>query len=88
MRIGTVPIIVYVPTAGLDLSVLMVSYRYSLSSLLILYLSISLHYADMPMHYAEILKGYNNDTFLDEKNYIFLIFAQNIECGYMLKPPH
>ena len=42
------------------------------------------HYAIMPVQYAAIFKG-----FLDEKqNDIFLIFAQIIDCGYTLEPPH
>ena len=48
----------------------------------------TLHYANMPMHYAEILKDYKNDIFFYEKFEYFLIFAQNIDCGYTLEPPH
>ena len=38
-----------------------------------------LHYANMPMQYAapfNMFKGCKNDIFLDEKNDMFLIFAQ------------
>ena len=48
----------------------------------------SVHYANMPMHYAEILNGYKNDIFFNEKFEFFLIFAQNIDCGYTLEPLH
>ena len=37
----------------------------------------------MPMQYTAIFNGCKNDTF-QMKNYDnFLIFAQNINCGYM-----
>ena len=32
-------------------------------------------------------QGCENYIFNGEKNDIFLIFAQNIDCGYMLEPP-
>ena len=38
--------------------------------------------------YAVIFKGCKTDNFLDEKKDIFRIFAQNIDCGYMIEPPH
>ena len=45
-------------------------------------------YANTPMYYEEISKVVKNDIFLDEKKTdIFLIFAQNIDCGYTLEPP-
>ena len=50
-------------------------------------LSVS-HYANMPMHYAEIFIGGKNDNFLMEDVDIFLISAQNIDCGHTLEPPH
>ena len=31
--------------------------------------------------------GCKNNNFSKKKNDIFLIFAQNIDCGYMLEPP-
>ena len=50
----------------------------------------------MPMQYLiSIFHGYKNDDFqlgaiyvcsLDEKLRYFLIFAQNIDCGYTLEP--
>ena len=40
----------------------------------------------MLMQYTAILMAVER-TVLDEK-YIFLIFAQNIDCGYTLEPPH
>ena len=41
----------------------------------------------MPMQYTAILMAVER-TVLDEKYDIFLIFAQNIDCGYMPEPPH
>ena len=35
-----------------------------------------MHYANMSVQYTAIFHGY-----------IFLIFAQNIDCGYTLEPP-
>ena len=47
------------------------------------------HYENMSMQYAAISKSGKNDDFLDEKFwYFFLIFAQNIDRGYTLEPPH
>ena len=31
--------------------------------------------------------GHKNEIFSGKKNDIFLIFAQNIDCGYSLEPP-
>ena len=46
------------------------------------------HYANTPMQYTAIFHGCINDNF-QMKNYdIFLLFAQNIDCGYTLEPPH
>ena len=45
------------------------------------------HYANTPMQYTAIFHGCKNVNF-QVKNYnIFLIFAQNIDCGYTLEPP-
>ena len=41
-----------------------------------------IHYENTPMQYTEIIFVYER-----KKNDIFLIFAQNIDCGYMLEPP-
>ena len=41
----------------------------------------------MPMRYREILKVVKNENFHQKKLDIFLIFAQNIDCGYTLEPP-
>ena len=38
------------------------------------------------MQYTEIFKVVKNEYFQWKKNDIFLIFAQNIDCGYMLEP--
>ena len=45
------------------------------------------HYENMSMQYTEIFKVVKKEN-LQCKNFdIFLIFAQNIDCGYMLEPP-
>ena len=41
----------------------------------------------MPMQYTEIFKVVKNENFHKKMFAIFLIFAQNIDCGYTLKPP-
>ena len=46
------------------------------------------HCVNMPMQYAAIFKGCKNDNFKMKKEDIFLIFAQSIDCGYTLEPPH
>ena len=44
-------------------------------------------YANMPLHYASHFKGCKNDNFY-MKNEYFSYFAQNIDYGCMLEPPH
>ena len=41
----------------------------------------------MPMQYTEIFKVVKNENFQLNYFYIFLIFAQNIDCGYTLELP-
>ena len=41
----------------------------------------------MPMQYTEILKVVKNENVHPKFFDIFLIFAQNIDCGYTLEPP-
>ena len=41
----------------------------------------------MPMQYAKIFKLVKMKIF-SRNCLIFSIFAQNIDCGYMLEPPH
>ena len=41
----------------------------------------------MPMQYTEIFKYVKNENFQWKKFDNFLIFAQNIDCEYMLEPP-
>ena len=47
------------------------------------------HYANMPMQHTVNFNGCKNDNlqlkFLD---FFLLIFAQNIDYGYTLEPPH
>ena len=45
------------------------------------------HYAYMPMLYTAIFHGCKNSIFSMKKCYIFLMFAQNIDCGYTLETP-
>ena len=40
------------------------------------------------MQYTAIFHGCKNVNFQMKKYNVFLIFAQNIDCGYMLEPPH
>ena len=42
----------------------------------------SIHYANAPMQYTAIFHGCKNDKFHMKNCDIFLIFAQNIDCGY------
>ena len=48
---------------------------------------LSLHYANMSVQYTAIFHGCKNDNFQMKIFDIFLIFAQNIDCGYTLEPP-
>ena len=41
----------------------------------------------MSVQYTAIFHGCKNVNFQMKKCYIFLIFAQNIDCGYTLEPP-
>ena len=45
------------------------------------------HYENMSVQYAAISKRGKNDIFYMKIFDIFLIFAQNIDCGYTLEPP-
>ena len=45
------------------------------------------HYANMSVQYTAIFHGCKNDNFQMKILDIFLIFAQNIDCGYTLEPP-
>ena len=45
------------------------------------------HYENRPMQYTEIFKVVKNENFHWKNFDIFLIFAQNIDCGYTLEPP-
>ena len=46
------------------------------------------HNANTPMQNTAIFHGCKNVNFQMKKYNIFLIFAQNIDCGYTLEPPH
>ena len=46
-----------------------------------------MHYENTPMQYTVIFKVVKNKNFKWKILDIFLIFAQNIDCGYMLEPP-
>ena len=45
------------------------------------------HYENLPMQYIEIFFSHKNWKFQQTIFDIFLIFAQNIYCGYTLEPP-
>ena len=45
------------------------------------------HYKNMPMQYTEIFLALKIENFQLKNVEIFLIFAQNIDCGYTLEPP-
>ena len=42
----------------------------------------------MPMQYMALIPGCKNVHFQMKIFNIFLIFAQNIDCGYKLEPPN
>ena len=46
-----------------------------------------LHYTNMSVQYTAIFHGFKNDNFQMKIFDIFLIFAQNIDCGYTSEPP-
>ena len=41
----------------------------------------------MPMLYTEFFLVFKMKTFTGKKWIYFLIFSQNIDCGYTLEPP-
>ena len=41
----------------------------------------------MPIQYTKIFYVVKNENFQWKSSDIFLIFAQNIDCGYTLEPP-
>ena len=45
------------------------------------------HYPNMSVQYTAIFHGYKNDYFQMKVFIFFLIFAQNIDCGYTLESP-
>ena len=42
---------------------------------------------NLPMQYIGIFYGIKKDIFLMKNQDIFLIFAQNTDCGNLLEPP-
>ena len=48
---------------------------------------VDMHYENMSMQYTEIFKVVKNEKNQQKFFDIFLIFAQNIDCGYTLEPP-
>ena len=47
-----------------------------------------IHYENTPMQYTAIFDGCKNHNFQIKNCDNFLIFAQNIDCGYTLELPH
>ena len=45
------------------------------------------HYENTPMQYTAIFHSCKNDNFQMKNSDNFIIFAQNIDCGYTLEPP-
>ena len=45
------------------------------------------HYANMSVQYTAIFHCCKNDNFQMKIFDVFLIFTQNIDCGYTLEPP-
>ena len=45
------------------------------------------HYDNSPMQYTADFYGCRNDNFQMKNCYIFLNFAQNIDCWHTLEPP-
>ena len=45
------------------------------------------HYENLPMQYTETFSAAKVENFHQEYCDIFLIFAQNRDCGYTLEPP-
>ena len=45
-----------------------------------------LHYENSPMQYTETFLAWKIENFQLKNFDIFLIFAQNIDCGYILEP--
>ena len=48
---------------------------------------LSIHYANVSVRYTAIFHGCKNDNFQMKIFEFFLIFAQNIDCGYTLEQP-
>ena len=48
---------------------------------------LAIHYENLPMQYTEIFLALKIENFRLKTFDIFLIFAQNIDCGYTLEPP-
>ena len=46
------------------------------------------YYENTPMQYTAIFHGRKNYDIQMKNGDIFLIFAQNMDCGYTLEPPH
>ena len=46
------------------------------------------HYENIPMQYTAIFHSCKNDNFRLKYFDYFHFFAQNIDCGYTLEPPH
>ena len=49
--------------------------------------TIALYYENLSMQYTEIFSVVKIEKSQKKTFAIFLIFAQNIDCGYMLEPP-
>ena len=50
--------------------------------------TVTKHYENTPVQYSALFHSRKNDNFQMKNCDIFLSFAQNIDCGYTLEPPH
>ena len=46
-----------------------------------------LHYENLPMQHTENFRDVQIENVHSKNSEIFNVFAQNIDCGYMLEPP-
>ena len=47
-----------------------------------------MRYENTPIQYNGTFYGFENKNFQMKKCDIFVIFARNRDCGYLLEPPH
>ena len=80
-------IYIYIYTMFLKYSILVVKYSKKQTDLILSHMTCP-HYKNMPMQHTAFFHGCKNDNFQLKCFDYFHIFAQNINCGYTLEPPH